>query len=50
MQDQSNAQPFSSARQAAELIVNEEREAKDKIHSYKGLEGFTLVEEMGVLV
>jgi hypothetical protein len=34
-------------REAAEMIVNEEREASSKMPSYKGLENFKLVEKMG---
>jgi hypothetical protein len=39
-----------ASRQAAEIIVTEEREAKSKMPTYSGLEGFKLIEEMGVLV
>ncbi|KAJ7591248.1 kinase-like domain-containing protein [Mycena floridula] len=35
------------ARDAAEQIVKEEREAKSQLPVYKGLEGFELVEKMG---
>lgn len=38
----------SASRMAAETIVNEEREAKNKMPAYNGLEGFKLIEEMGV--
>ena len=34
-------------REAAEMIVNEEREASSKMPSYKGLENFKLTEKMG---
>ncbi|RXW25775.1 hypothetical protein EST38_g101 [Candolleomyces aberdarensis] len=34
-------------REAAEIIVNEEREAKNKMPTYKGLENYELVEKMG---
>jgi len=37
-------------REAAEIIVNEEREAKNKMPDHKGLENFNLVEKMGELV
>lgn len=37
-------------REAAEIIVNEEREAKTKMPHYKGLENFKLIEKMGECV
>jgi serine/threonine-protein kinase RCK2 len=39
--------PPPTREEAAKMIVNEEREAKDKIPIYKGLEAFKLVEKMG---
>lgn len=39
--------PSPSPREAAEIIVNEEREARLKMPSYKGLENFTLLDKMG---
>jgi hypothetical protein len=41
---------YPASRQAAEIIVTEEREAKSKMPTYSGLEGFKLIEEMGVSV
>ncbi|TEB35520.1 Pkinase-domain-containing protein [Coprinellus micaceus] len=35
------------SREAAEMIVNEERQAKNKMPTYKGLENFELLEKMG---
>jgi serine/threonine protein kinase len=35
------------SREAAEIIVNEEREAKAKMPHYRGLENFKLIEKMG---
>lgn len=37
-------------REAAEQIVKEERQAKDRMPSYKGLENFQLMEKMGEYV
>jgi len=37
-------------REAAEIIVNEEREAKTKMPHYRGLENFKLIEKMGECV
>jgi hypothetical protein len=34
-------------REAAEMIVSEEREASEKMPSYVGLENFKLVDKMG---
>lgn len=34
-------------REAAEMIVNEEREAKSKMPVYPGLENFKLLDKMG---
>ena len=39
-----------SNREAAELIVNEERITKNKMPSYKGLEDYTLLDKMGEYV
>jgi hypothetical protein len=47
-----NQQPMKSppAREIAESMVNEEREAKTKLPTYKGLENFKLLEKMGEYV
>jgi len=39
-----------ASREAAQIIVNEEREAKAKMPSYPGLDNFKLVEKMGECV
>ena len=44
------AQQEKSHREAAELIVNEERITKNKMPSYKGLEDYTLLDKMGEYV
>lgn len=41
---------YPPAQQAAAMIVNEEREARNYIPSYKGLETFKLLEKMGECV
>jgi hypothetical protein len=41
---------ISPAREAAEAIVNEEREAKAIMPVYKGLENFKLINKMGEYV
>ncbi|TFK43361.1 kinase-like domain-containing protein [Crucibulum laeve] len=47
--DPSQTAPEKSppTREAAEMIVNEEREQKSKMPTYKGLENFKLIEKMG---
>jgi serine/threonine-protein kinase RCK2 len=42
--------PQPAHREAAEKIVKEEREAKEKMPTYKGLENFKLLEKMGEYV
>ncbi|KLO18071.1 Pkinase-domain-containing protein [Schizopora paradoxa] len=39
--------PSPNYRREAEMIVQEENEAKSKLPTYKGLEGYKLVEKMG---
>lgn len=42
--------PSPNYRREAEMIVQEENEAKSKLPKYKGLEGYKLVEKMGEYV
>ncbi|KAF8665718.1 hypothetical protein AX16_000168 [Volvariella volvacea WC 439] len=46
-QRQTHAAPPSAPRQAVQLIVDQEREAKSRMPSYKGLENFKLLDKMG---
>lgn len=39
--------PSPGYRKEAELIVQEEKEAKSRMPNYKGLENFRLIEKMG---
>jgi len=43
-------QPSPDHREAAEMIVSEEREAKTKMPTYVGLENFKLLDKMGECV
>lgn len=47
MSPQSTKSKSPAPKEAAELIVNEEREAKSKMPNYKGLEKYKLIEKMG---
>lgn len=49
MEDTETTPPSRSPghREAAEMIVNEEREAKSKMPVYPGLENFKLLDKMG---
>lgn len=46
-QRQTQVPAATAPRVAAEIIVNEEREAKSKMPSHKGLEDYKLLEKMG---
>ncbi|KAI5829833.1 Pkinase-domain-containing protein [Schizophyllum commune Tattone D] len=46
-QSQAASQKSPAPKEAAEMIVNEEREQKSKMPTYKGLEKYKLLEKMG---
>ena len=49
-QSQAASQKSPAPKEAAEMIVNEEREQKSKMPTYKGLEKYKLLEKMGECV